>query len=935
MIVNKIKKFLGKFTYKKNKSDTNVLMTSAAPFMAIKLGLEGWGEDPVGITDLIADYANAAFDFVINALRVVLYVVLTIPLMITSVLSDAVDIISGIRPIRTAENAIAVPYAGTLPPCAYDDFVVFDSFYMEIDVVKSKFNSDGYTRNPERYAFLETLPTPIVGSWVAYDWVPSDEDMEKLYYMMPADVRDGVFIDRLLGYARHENRMLNFGYVQQGGWSLYRDFPDSYTLPEFGGRLFYGGPVHIAPADGVWHYSTRDWLDPGYRYVKDWKEPNANNVYRFTSNQDFAQYYIAKRLYINGYEPSNYDFSKNPDLIPYYMSNEDAFNLTDNRLNEVLRGKYGKWQFGGYKPDFFMHVQCRQQVYYVEATKNLVSAIKNYYSVMALYSAKPIWRDCINNLDGVAHPQRRYTHNPNQWEYWTDDFREIMRENNLAPGSEAMYRFTANRMFEGNQLYTSPQESSGEGETLLSILFGQSVISYVFWGVTLISLALCLFFTIIAVSRSVMDLNLRRPVGRIMGDTGKAMLTFLLVPFLMIVTINLSSAVLRQINILMDSAITGQGGGYQVNLASSILYTAITPDSMLFTREEDAVLRSVAGTDQERVIRRTGYTPTESEKNLKYNRIRKQLLEGTLRWENSFSIPVNDVDPLRMNYIPATVAAWFSVVIMTMILVLFIRRIYDLLLLYLVAPLFVSVIPLDEGQKFASWREMFLAKAIEGFSSIITLKLFLIFMPLLWNGGLSFHENGGYDLIIKCLFMIGALFAVYKSHTMITGLFSRQAEGMEKETAEFANKTIVGGAKKAAMYLPNKVINKAKEKVGKKIDDVKNKAVDGAAGAVAGGINKAVGGVASGIGAGFKAAGKGALAGAKAAGKGAAWGAKKTGIDKGLKDLGGAIQDNLKGTAHLKDSGGDQDKDKDKSNSENKSENKPKSKSSGNSDKKK
>jgi hypothetical protein len=453
--------------------------------------------------------------------------------------------------------------------------------------------------------------------------------------------------------------------------------------------------------------------------------------------------------------------------------------------------------------------------YYTHWSGGLVRAVKNYYSHMFLYSAKPIWQDYIDHADGLAANPSDTSGKSAEWGYWDAEFQEFMKANNLLPGTDDMYRFTANWIADGKQMYSVYEESREQGQTLLSMILGQSVISFVFWGITLISFALCMFFTIISVIRSMGDLGLKRPVGKIMGDTGKAMITFLLIPVLMIVAVNLSTVGLRQIDVLMDNAITGTEQNQNINMATAIFYTALTPESMMFTEYEQEELERVAGTPKESELRRLGYQPTQFERKNKLATVQRQLLNGTLDWQGA-GIATTDIDPFGMNYIPALIAAWFSVIIMTMILMLFIRRMYEVVLLYLAAPFFVSAIPLDEGNKFKSWREMFIAKVIQGFSSIITLKLYLIFVPLLWNGSISFHSDDLFDGMLKLIFMVGALYAAYKSHTMITGIFSRQAESMEKETAAFAHQ--VFSAAKDVTLLP---ANLAKDKVVSDIYEVK------------------------------------------------------------------------------------------------------------------
>jgi hypothetical protein len=285
------------------------------------------------------------------------------------------------------------------------------------------------------------------------------------------------------------------------------------------------------------HHDGSNDVVPFYPFkrVNDWK---GQSVYQFTSARAYASYYIMHFLYRHGYEPNNFRFDLHPPLMPYYITSEDALALRDNRLNRLMRTaghpnssfpahETNKLQFSGYNADFFAHVYCRQMFYYTGWPMDVIRAVKNYYSIMFLYSARPIWQDYINHNPDLISGQ---SNNPREWRFWSEDFQAFLRDNDLQPGTEDKYRFVANWLAEGHQMYTVSAGTQQQGETLLSIIFGQSAISYVFWGITLISMALCLFFTVIAVTRSMADLELQRPLGKVIGATNRAMLIFLIVP---------------------------------------------------------------------------------------------------------------------------------------------------------------------------------------------------------------------------------------------------------------------------------------------------------------------------------------------------------------------------------------------------------------------
>jgi hypothetical protein len=111
--------------------------------------------------------------------------------------------------------------------------------------------------------------------------------------------------------------------------------------------------------------------------------------------------------------------------------------------------------------------------------------------------------------------------------------------------------------------------------------------------------------------------------------------------------------------------------------------------------------------------------------------------------------------------------------------------------------------PLDDGAKFKAWKDAFIGKAISGFASILMLRLYLLFVPVIWSSGIAFSADPFADILLKVLFMVGGMYAVYKSHTLITGLVSQSAGQADKESStglvgHFTVGTVTSGLQQAA-----------------------------------------------------------------------------------------------------------------------------------------
>ena len=101
----------------------------------------------------------------------------------------------------------------------------------------------------------------------------------------------------------------------------------------------------------------------------------------------------------------------------------------------------------------------------------------------------------------------------------------------------------------------------------------------------------------------------------------------------------------------------------------------------------------------------------------------------------------SDFSAAKIDYLLGFSASIFMIIMLAGVLIQFIRRLLELVLLYLVAPFFVATIPLDRGDMFKRWREMFIAKFLAGFGVIYALKIFMLLLPLIFSDNLSLGSS--------------------------------------------------------------------------------------------------------------------------------------------------------------------------------------------------
>ena len=169
----------------------------------------------------------------------------------------------------------------------------------------------------------------------------------------------------------------------------------------------------------------------------------------------------------------------------------------------------------------------------------------------------------------------------------------------------------------------------------------------------------------------------------------------------------------------------------------------------------------------------------------------------------SLSVVKKDFYASNFNYVEGFVSAVLLLLILLGAVMVFIRRIFELLLLYLVSPFFVSTIPLDDGVMFKKWRELFIAKFFSGFGIIFSMRFYLLIIPAIANSNLCLYaaklpNAAVINSVLKMFLIIGGAWAVYKSQHLIMQILNPEAASADEQASALMKGIIVGSASTAA-----------------------------------------------------------------------------------------------------------------------------------------
>ncbi|MGP1433425.1 MAG: Mbov_0396 family ICE element transmembrane protein [Catonella sp.] len=346
--------------------------------------------------------------------------------------------------------------------------------------------------------------------------------------------------------------------------------------------------------------------------------------------------------------------------------------------------------------------------------------------------------------------------------------------------------------------------------TLLMAIFEQSAVQKVFLILMAFSIFLCLLLSVIAVARASMDIDgeNHRNVSRVMKSLAKAMFQFLLVQFSCLLILTLGGAVLKSVKTASEYSIVAENAGKmqgEVRI-SNILFVISSLDAAK-PGSEDKNLSDIRGKNENLDI-------------LKGKR--GEFYFGKL--DPTDKTVVEKYFKLgKMDYFIGYGMGIFFVVILIIVLCKFMTRIFEVVLLYIISPFFVATMPLDDGEKFRGWQDLFVGKIFSGYGTVIAMQIYLLICPYVMSGNIIFGKTTVEgDYIIKLIFVAGGAFGLLKAGSTLTALLSQNAGMKEEQTGVMVHSL----AMSAGSYLTGKVENAGSQAFGY-VSSLKNGQKDG------------------------------------------------------------------------------------------------------------
>ena len=426
--------------------------------------------------------------------------------------------------------------------------------------------------------------------------------------------------------------------------------------------------------------------------------------------------------------------------------------------------------------------------------------------------------------------------------------------------------------------------NGSDNQTLLEVVFGNSMLTRAYWGMAIIGIGLCFFFTIIAVIKKMFDSSdqMKTSMGEILTQCLKSILLICSMSLILNMALYFSKELLRAIQYAFyanTSAATKEEpktfsedeyatmarvlntiGNYSLNPSYNSRYNVNscyneirqdlqtlvslgtfdvqydTPDmlhnsSHYWQESLQKIVNAAPNLKEEmpldvynealsdaildtmhQLMKNDDFKPLDQYANLAVSGAsdmpsmdRIVLLMGT------FDAALNDeyngdkaslTDPVRapyyyeaegkdvysfddmkksfdmwdFGYFTAIFLSYVLLKNMVGIVLNCIARIFNMSLLYVVAPPFIALAPMDGGAKFKQWTTAFVIQCFGVFGTVVGMDMMVVFVPIIMNNSLVLFPNSTFvNYFAKVFIVWGAYETVQKASSLVTSILAENA----------------------------------------------------------------------------------------------------------------------------------------------------------------
>ena len=277
----------------------------------------------------------------------------------------------------------------------------------------------------------------------------------------------------------------------------------------------------------------------------------------------------------------------------------------------------------------------------------------------------------------------------------------------------------------------------GERVNIIEYLVGDSTVGTIFWCVFILAVGLTCIFGIVALVKNMIANN--RNVSSIIGKIGLSLLGTMAMLLVVILGILISNSLLTLVAEIFQIGNTTK--------LSNALFNACVGEWLngFSVAEIDITNCSVSQILGDYNATALGIWPTS--------------------WKCNGMI-----NPNTFLYLPSMIAAIALMIALVVAIINLAKRVYEIVLLYIIMPVSMATLPLDDGAKFKMWRETFVTKIILAYGTVFSVNIFILLLPLLSR--MHIDGVGGFGNSMFIIFMIiGGAMVIPAGQNLFARLF--------------------------------------------------------------------------------------------------------------------------------------------------------------------
>ena len=280
---------------------------------------------------------------------------------------------------------------------------------------------------------------------------------------------------------------------------------------------------------------------------------------------------------------------------------------------------------------------------------------------------------------------------------------------------------------------------NGQRINIIDALMGDSTVSIIFWCIFILAIGLSSIFAIVAFVKNMISNN--RNVSTILGKFCLSILGTMAMLAVVFLGILISNAILKLVseifaignttkisNMIFDSCVGNWVNGYSI---SEIDVASLSVGEIF--GGYDATL--------------FGIWPTEWK------------LNGM-------------VNPNTFMYLPALICSIGVIISLIIAIINLAKRVYEIVFMYIIMPLSMSTISLDDGARFKIWREIFITKILLAYGSIFAVNIFVLALPIIMKMQIP-GASGFANAIFKLFMIIGGCLLIPAGQSLFARLFGQ------------------------------------------------------------------------------------------------------------------------------------------------------------------